>query len=125
MASRLTEFLVQYAWPVDKATSEGIPADITFSIQEIIGSVKVIDDAMHLQKHPEDNNFGLPKEALSEIPAGFLETLKGKAERHEHAKLPISYITNAVKAGLDMQLQEDRKDDTAAYNPGTEEVWFQ
>lgn len=85
----------------------------------------MIDDAIHLQEHPEENSYGMLKKALSQIPNGLLELLKGKAERHEHVKHPISYITDAVEAGLDLQLQEDKKHENDTVDLSPEQVRFQ
>ena len=103
----LLTFYNQYAWPPAKANALSNTQYITFSLEEIFGNLKVIERGIEIQqdlsKAPTQHRLDIFKE----LPHELLIRLKEKVEMDEVAKLPISYITEEVKAKLDTQMTQD------------------
>ena len=97
----------QYAWPPAKANAPLNTQYITFSLEEIFGTLKVIERGIEIQqdlsKAPSPHRLLI----LEKLPHEFLIRLKEKVEMDEVAKLPISYITEVVGAKLDSQKTQD------------------
>ena len=100
-------FYNQYAWPPAKANALSNTQYITFSLEEIFGNLKVIERGIEIQqdlsKAPSLHHLNIFKK----LPCEFLTRLKEKVEMDEVAKLPISYITEAVEANLEIQKAQD------------------
>ncbi|KAK3167939.1 hypothetical protein OEA41_004385 [Lepraria neglecta] len=96
-----------YAWPPAKANAPLNTQYITFSLEEIFGNLKVIEQGIEIQQDLSKAPSLYRLNIFKVLPYEFLIRLKEKVEMNEVAKLPISYITEAVEASLDLQKSQD------------------
>ena len=80
---------------------------ITFSLEEIFGNLKVIERGIEIQQDLSKAPSPYRLKIFKALPHEFLIRLKEKVEMDEVAKLPISYITEAVEARLELQKSQD------------------
>ena len=78
-----------------------------FSLEEIFGNLKVIERGIEIQQDLSKAPSPYHLDIFEELPHEFLIRLKEKVEMGKAAKLPISYITKAVKAKLQTQKTQD------------------
>ena len=80
---------------------------IIFSLEEIFGNLEVIERGIEIQqdlsKAPSLHHLSI----FQKLPYELLIRLKEKVEIDEVAKLPISYITEAVQAKIQSQKAQD------------------
>ncbi|KAK3169580.1 hypothetical protein OEA41_008964 [Lepraria neglecta] len=97
-----------YAWPPAKVNVPSNTQYITFSLEEIFGNLEVIQQGIEIQQDLSKAPSPYHLDIFEELPHEFLIRLKEKVEMGEVAKLPISYITQTVKAKLQSQKSQDR-----------------
>lgn len=74
-----------------------------FSLEEIVGTVEVIEDAMSMQHFLDELDDEELRLLLTGLPDGLLERLKSKVVGRERKSLPIKYITDVVGRALRTQ----------------------
>ncbi|KAK4694289.1 hypothetical protein P7C71_g3271, partial [Lecanoromycetidae sp. Uapishka_2] len=94
-------------WPRDKAETELNTKEIVFSLEEIFGTVEVIDRALRIPEDSSQIRDSTLREMLEDLPSGLLQCLKEKVKNDEGTTLPISSITKVVARKLRVQRGND------------------
>ncbi|KAL2052858.1 hypothetical protein ABVK25_006797 [Lepraria finkii] len=74
-------------------------------MEEVVGTIKVINQAIHTQKNLNDVEDKLTRKVLEDVPA--LQILQDKGHANAKVVLPISYVTAAIENSIRFQRGQD------------------
>ena len=87
----------QLVWPQDKAIDASNKQHITFGIEELVGTLEMINKAIHMRDSLDDIDDKFTRNMLQDVSANFLHMVKDKVQANAEVKMPISYFTTAIE----------------------------
>ena len=104
--------IYQYAFPKEKLEEEGNPQTIEFLLEEIVGTIELLDRAVELAKDPEKIEDKDTREIISDLEFGLLEKIRDAVEDNLTTEFPLHLIRRAISASLPVQRSTKKEKDS-------------
>ena len=94
-------------WPQGKATDASNTQHITFGIEELVGTLEMINKAIRMRDNLDDIDDKFTRNMLQDVSANFLYMVKDKVQANAEAKMPISCFTTAIEDSIRFHRGQD------------------